>query len=64
MPPPGFAFSPARIKSTGLKSQVEVLRGEHRKKWGSTGDCGGIGLSLDEALEYVMDDPMEFLWPY
>lgn len=52
MPPPGFACSSARIKSTGMKSQVEVPWG-HRKKWNSIGDFGGIVLSLDKALKYV-----------
>ena len=45
-------------------SQVEVLWWRAQKKMGPIGDFGGIVLSLDKALEYVMDDPTEFLWPY
>ncbi|MFH2123430.1 MAG: hypothetical protein ABIJ50_08120 [Pseudomonadota bacterium] len=54
----------ARLKLTGMKSQVEILWWGHRKKWGSIGDFGGIVLSLDNALKYVMDDPMDCFWPY
>jgi len=54
----------ARLKLTGIKGQAEVLWCGHRNKWDSIGDCGGIVLSLDKALKYVIDDPMGCLWPY
>jgi hypothetical protein len=54
----------ARLRLSGGNNSVEVLWWRHQEKWASIGDFGGIICSLDEALEYVMDDPLESFWPY
>jgi hypothetical protein len=54
----------ARLKLSGTKDQVEVLWWGHMRKWDSIGDFGGIIMSLDKALKYVLEDPMGCLWPY
>ena len=52
----------ARLRPTGKGDDVEVLWWSHRDKWESIGDFGGIILSLDEALDYVAEDPMGCFW--
>ena len=52
----------ARLRPTGKGDDVEVLWWSHREKWESIGDFGGIILSLDEALDYVAEDPMGCFW--
>jgi len=46
----------ARFVPTGSKSGVEVMWFSHREKWDHIGDFGGMTMSLDEALEYVVSD--------
>jgi len=41
---------------TGKGSGVEVMWFSHRDKWDHIGDFGGVTMSLDEALEYVVSD--------
>jgi len=54
----------ARIqKEKGGKSElVEVLWWSHRDKWDHIGDFGGMVMSLEEALEYVVSDPLGMFW--
>ena len=54
----------ARIqKEKGGKSElVEVLWWSHRDKWDHIGDFGGMIMGLEEALEYVVSDPLGIFW--
>jgi hypothetical protein len=52
----------ARLRPTGDGSEVEVLWWSHRDKWESIGDFGGVFLPLDEALDFVAEDPYGCLW--
>ncbi len=48
----------ARLRNLG-KDGWEVLWWSHRDKWESIGDFGGVVCDdVDEALAYVLDDPM------
>jgi hypothetical protein len=41
----------------------EVLWWSHRDKWESIGDLGGADFdTVEEAAEYVLDDPMGVFW--
>jgi hypothetical protein len=41
----------------------EVLWWSHRDKWESIGDMGGVVFdTVEEAAEYVLDDPMGLFW--
>ena len=39
-----------------------VLWWSHREKWEPIGDFGGVCLPLDDALEYIAEDPMGCFW--
>ena len=55
----------ARLRLSSDSKLFEVLWWGHRDKWESIGDFDGLLFaSLDEALMYVWDDPMECFWPY
>lgn len=45
-----------RFIPTGSADGVEVLWYSHRDKWDHIGDFGGITMSLERALEYVVND--------
>lgn len=50
-------------KENGGKSKlVEVLWWSHRDKWDHIGDFGGMVMSLEEALEYVVLHPLGIFW--
>ena len=52
----------ARLRDLG-KGGWEVLWWSHRDKWEPIGDLGGIACDdVDEALTYVLDDPMGIFW--
>lgn len=52
----------ARLRNLA-KEGWEVLWWSHRDKWESIGDFGGIVYDdMDEALAYVLDDPMGVFW--
>jgi len=41
----------------------EVLWWSHREKWESIGDFGGMIFdSVEEAAEYILEDPMGVFW--
>ena len=46
----------------GDSDEVEVLWWSHRDKWDHIGDFGGLFMSLEEALKYVLSDPMGIFW--
>ncbi len=53
----------ARFRPRGGDSdRVEVLWWSHRDKWDHIGDLGGLFMSIEEALEYVLSDPMGIFW--
>lgn len=41
---------------TGRGARVEVMWYSHRDRWDHIGDFGGVTMSLDKALEYVVSD--------
>ncbi len=52
----------ARLRNLGSDGW-EVLWWSHRAKWESIGDFGGVVCDdVDEALTYVLDDPMGAFW--
>ena len=46
----------ARFVPCGSRGGVEVMWYSHRDKWDHVGDFGGVTMSLEEALEYVVTD--------
>lgn len=46
----------ARFVPQGKKGGVEVMWYSHREKWDHIGDFGGVTMSVDEALAYVVTD--------
>jgi hypothetical protein len=52
----------ARLRPTRKRDQVEVLWWSHRDKWEQIGDFGPMVMSLDEALEYIANDPVGCFW--
>ncbi|MFQ5401670.1 MAG: hypothetical protein ACE5E7_18990 [Anaerolineae bacterium] len=52
----------ARLRPTGNGDEVEVLYWSHRERWESIGDFGGERMPLDEALDFVAEDPYGCLW--
>ena len=52
----------ARLRSLG-KDGWEVLWWSHGDKWESIGDFGGVVCDdVDEAVTYVLEDPMGIFW--
>jgi hypothetical protein len=52
----------ARLRPTGNGDEVEILYWSYRDRWEQVGEFGGIKLPLDEALDYVAEDPYGFFW--
>lgn len=52
----------ARLRPTGKVDEVEVMWWSHRDRWEQIGDFGPMVMSLDEALQYVAEDPMGCFW--
>lgn len=52
----------ARLRLTGKGDEVEVLWWSHRYRWESLGEFGGEFMPLDEALDFVADDPYGIFW--
>lgn len=46
------------LRSTGL---LEILRWGY-DRWEPLDDTGGLRLPLDEALDYIAEDPMGYFW--
>ena len=55
----------ARFRPTAADpDRVEVLWWSHRDKWDHIGDFGGLFMELEEALDYVVSDPMGIFWKW
>jgi len=52
----------AHLRPTGKGDSVEVMWWSHRDRWDQIGDLGPMVMPLDEALEYVVKDPMGCCW--
>jgi hypothetical protein len=52
----------ARLRPARSGNLMEVLWWSHRDRWESIGDFGGVSLPLEEALDYIADDPMGCFW--
>lgn len=48
----------ARLRPIGKGDQVEVMWWSHREKWDQIGDLGPLVMDLEEALDYIANDPM------
>ena len=46
----------ARFVPCGNRGGVEVMWYSHRDRWDHIGDFGGVTMSVQEALEYVVTD--------
>ena len=46
----------------GDSDHFKILWWSHRDKWERIGDFGGVVMSIEEALEYVLPDPMDIFW--
>ena len=52
----------ARLRPIGRSDKVEVMWWSHQDKWDHIGDFGPMTMALDEALEYIAEDPMGIFW--
>src|SRR5262249_31694068 len=52
----------ARLRPNDRGDRYDVLCWSHREKWEPIGDSGGVSLPLDEALEFIADDPYGCFW--
>ncbi len=46
----------------GDSDLIEVLWWSSQDKWDHIGDFGGLTMKLEEALQYVLSDPMDIFW--
>jgi hypothetical protein len=52
----------ARLRPAKKSDLMEVLWWSWRDRWDSIGDFGGVHLPLDEALDYIAEDPEGCFW--
>ena len=52
----------ARLRPVQSGALMEVLWWSHRDRWESIGDFGGVWMPLDDALNYIAEDPMGCFW--
>ena len=52
----------ARLRPAKKGELMEVLWWSHRDRWEPIGEFGGISMPLDEALNYIAEDPMDCFW--
>jgi hypothetical protein len=52
----------ARLRPAKKSDLMEVLWWSWRDRWASIGDFGGVHLPLDEALDYIAEDPEGCFW--
>jgi hypothetical protein len=53
----------ARMRAKDKKGNFEVLYwNPYTGRWRRVGDFGGTILSLDDALEFIAEDPMDCFW--
>jgi hypothetical protein len=52
----------ARLRPGKSADLMEILWWSHRERWESIGDFGGVWMPLEEALDYIANDPMGCFW--
>lgn len=52
----------ARLKPTGNDDEVRLGYWSHRRKWEDVDDMGGVVMPLDEALEFIANEPVFWTW--
>jgi len=52
----------ARLRPSTSGDLLEVLWWSHRDRWESIGEFGGVRMPLEEALDYIADDPVGCFW--
>ena len=52
----------ARLRPTESNDLMEILWWSYRERWESIGELGGVRKPLEEALDYIADDPMGCFW--
>lgn len=52
----------ARLRPVGDGRFYDVLFWSYRERWKAIGDFGGVRLPLDEALQFIAEDPMGCFW--
>jgi hypothetical protein len=53
----------ARLRPSKSGNLIEVLWWKRSgERWDSIGDFGGMWFTLDDALEYIAEDPMGCFW--
>lgn len=52
----------ARLKPTGNGDEVRIGYWSHRRKWEDVDDIGGVVMPLSEALEFIANEGIFWLW--
>lgn len=52
----------ARLKPTGKGDEVRLGYWSHRRKWEDINDMGGVVLPLNEALEFIANEDVFWIW--
>ena len=52
----------ARLKPTGDGNEVRLGYWSHRRIWEDIDDMGGVVMPLDEALEFIANEPVFWTW--
>jgi len=52
----------ARLKPTGDDNEVRLGYWSHRRKWEDIDDMGGVVMPLDEAREFIANEPVFRTW--
>jgi hypothetical protein len=52
----------ARLKPVGESDRMRVLYWSHRERWADAAPLGGIILPLDDALEFIANEPVFWTW--
>lgn len=52
----------ARLKPVDQSDRMRVLYWSHRDRWADAAPLGGIILPLDDALEFIANEPVFWTW--
>jgi hypothetical protein len=52
----------AQLKPTGNSDEIRISYWPHRRKWEDVDDMGGVVMPLDEALEFIANEGIFWLW--
>lgn len=52
----------ARLTPTGKRDEVRISYWSHRSKWENIDDMGGTVMPLDEALEFIANEAVFWIW--